>query len=83
MVIYINNMYSVFAGILEMSIVASVTIIFLLLFRPFLKKFPRIISYFLWGIVLFRLVCPVSFQSPISILRLPIVKSCFWIISVM
>ena len=67
---YLNSMYSVFTGILEMSIIASVSIIVLLLFRPVLKKFPRIISYFLWGIVLFRLVCPVSFQSPISILKL-------------
>ena len=67
---YINNMYSAFAGILEMSMIASVSIIVLLLLRPVLKKFPRIFAYLLWGIVLFRLVCPVSFQSPISIMKL-------------
>ncbi len=67
---YINNMYSVFADVLEMSIIASVAIIVLLLLRPLMKCFPRILSYLLWGIVLFRLLCPVSFQSPISILKL-------------
>lgn len=67
---YINNMYSVFAGILEMSMIASISIIVLLLLRPILKKFPRIFVYLLWGIVLFRLFCPVSFQSSISIMKL-------------
>ena len=68
---YINNMYSIFADVVEMSIIASVSIIILLLLRPFMTKFfPKIITYLLWAIVLFRLLCPVSFQSPISILKL-------------
>ena len=67
---YINNMYAIFTSILEMSIIASVSIIMLLLLRPVLKKLPRIFAYLLWGIVLLRLLCPVSFQSPISILKL-------------
>lgn len=67
---YINNMYSVFTDVLQMSLIASVAIVILLLLRPIMKLFPRIISYVLWGIVLFRLLCPVSFQSPISILKL-------------
>lgn len=67
---YINNMYDAFTGILEMSMIASVSIIIFLFLRPVLKKFPRIFSYLLWGIVLLRLLCPVSFQSSISILKL-------------
>ena len=68
---YINNMYFIFADVVEMSIIASVSIIILLLLRPFMTKFfPKIITYLLWTIVLFRLLCPVSFQSPISILKL-------------
>ena len=67
---YINNMYDAFTGILEMSMIASVSITILLLLRPVLKKFPRIFAYLLWGIVLLRLLCPVSFQSSISILKL-------------
>ena len=67
---YINNMYYAFVDILEMSILASISIIVLLLLRSVLKRFPRIIAYLLWGIILFRLLCPVSFESPISILKL-------------
>lgn len=67
---YINNMYLMFTDVLQMSIIASVAIVILLLLRPFMKYFPRVLSYLLWGIVLFRLLCPVSFQSPISILKL-------------
>ncbi len=67
---FINNLYSVFAVVLQMSLIASVAIIILLFMRPFMKNLPKILSYLLWGIVLFRLLCPVSFQSPISILRL-------------
>ena len=64
---YIENMYSRFTYILWMSLIAAIVIIILLLLRPMLKKFPRIFSYLLWGIVLFRLLCPVSFGSSISI----------------
>ena len=50
---YIENMYSRFTYVLWMSLVATIVIIILLLLRPILKKFPRIFSYLLWGIVLF------------------------------
>ena len=64
---YIDHMYSRFTYVLWMSLIAAIVIIILLLLRPMLKKFPRIFSYLLWGIVLFRLLCPVSFGSSISI----------------
>ena len=67
---YISNLHSLFTCVLGMSFVASIVIIILLLLRPVLKKFPEILSYFLWGIVLFRLLCPVSFESSISIFHL-------------
>ena len=67
---YIENMYSRFTYVLWMSLVATIVIIILLLLRPILKKFPRIFSYLLWGIVLFRLLCPVSFESSVSIFHL-------------
>ena len=67
---YIENMYSGFTYVLWMSLIATIVIIILLLLRPILKKFPRIFSYLLWGIVLFRLLCPVSFESSISIFHL-------------
>mgnify|MGYP003291737614 FL=1 len=67
---YIENMYSGFTYVLWMSLIATIVIIILLLLRPLLKKFPRIFSYLLWGIVLFRLLCPVSFESSVSIFHL-------------
>ena len=67
---YIENMYSRFTYVLWMSLIAAIVIIVLLLLRPMLKKFPRIFSYLLWGIVLFRLLCPVSFESSVSIFHL-------------
>lgn len=67
---YLNNIYFGFTYILWMSLIASIVIIALILLRPLLKKLPRIFSYVLWGIVLFRLLCPVSFDSSISIFHL-------------
>ena len=54
--------------ILNMSITASVIILFVLLARLALKKAPKIFSYVLWSVVLFRLLCPVSLPSPVSLL---------------
>ncbi|MBM6861915.1 hypothetical protein H9X78_15880, partial [Clostridium saudiense] len=33
-----------------------------------LKKCPKIFSYILWAVVLFRLICPVSFESKLSLI---------------
>ncbi|MGI5883266.1 MAG: M56 family metallopeptidase, partial [Dethiobacteria bacterium] len=46
-----------------MSFTASFVILFILLARTFLQKLPKVFSYALWGVVLFRLVCPFSFGS--------------------
>lgn len=51
-----------------MSITASFVIVFVLLARLVLKKAPKIFSYCLWAVVLFRLICPFSFESVLSIL---------------
>ncbi len=53
--------------LLDMSITSTVIILFVLLFRFLLKDRPKIFSYLLWGVVLFRLLCPVSFHSDISV----------------
>ena len=49
--------------ILNMSIAAGIIIIIVMLVRLLLKRAPKIFSYALWGIVLFRLLCPFSFSS--------------------
>ncbi len=51
-----------------MSITASIMILFVLLARLFLKKISKKLSYALWAIVLFRLICPFSFTSSLSLL---------------
>ena len=60
----------VFLQILNMSITAGIIILVVLLVRVLLKKVPKIFSYALWGIVLFRLLCPISFSSSVSVFNL-------------
>lgn len=64
-----------FVDVVNMSITASYAILFVLAARLLLKRAPKIFSYSLWGIVLFRLVCPFSFSSAFSFLRLAGEKS--------
>lgn len=65
-----NGLDNVFTTVLNMSVTASYAIIALLLIRLLLRTSPKVFSYALWGIVLFRLLCPFSFESPISLLSL-------------
>ena len=58
----------IFLQILNMSFTASFVIIFVLIARLLLKKSPKVLSYALWGVVLFRLLCPFSFESMFSLL---------------
>lgn len=57
---------ALFLQILNMSFTASFVIVFVLLARILLKKSPKVLSYALWSVVLFRLVCPFSFESVLS-----------------
>lgn len=54
--------------VLNMTLTASVMILVVLLVRLALRRAPRICSYALWAVVLFRLLCPVSFSSEFSLL---------------
>jgi beta-lactamase regulating signal transducer with metallopeptidase domain len=51
-----------------MSLTAGIVIVLVLLTRLPLKKAPKIFSYALWAVVLFRLLCPISFSSDFSLL---------------
>jgi len=57
-----------FLNVFDMSIVAGIVILAVLLVRLFLKKAPKIYSYLLWAVVLFRLLCPFSVESQFSII---------------
>lgn len=61
-------MTNIFLNILGMSLTASYCIILVCIIRLFLRKAPKIYSYCLWSAVLFRLICPVSLASPISLI---------------
>ena len=57
-----------FAEILNMSLTGSIVILAVLFIRLFLRKAPKKWSYLLWLVVAFRLACPVSLPSPVSLL---------------
>ena len=62
--------YELLPIVFNMSVTASVAILFVLLARLLLKKAPKIFSYALWAVVLFRLLCPVSITTGFSLLGL-------------
>ena len=62
-------MQAVFAKILNMSLTGSIVIAVVLLARLFLKRAPKIYSYALWAVVLFRLLCPLSITAGLSVLK--------------
>lgn len=59
-----------FAKVLNMSLTASLVIVLVVAARFVLRKSPKVFSYALWAVVLFRLLCPVSLPSPVSLLGL-------------
>lgn len=58
---------SLFQSVLSMSLTASVAILVVLAARLLLRRAPKIFSYALWAIVLFRLCCPVAVTSELSL----------------
>ncbi|MEA1962156.1 MAG: M56 family metallopeptidase [Bacillota bacterium] len=61
-------MEELFLQILNMSITSCYVILFVIVARLLLKKAPKIFSYALWSAVLFRLICPFSFESIFSLI---------------
>ena len=58
----------IFSHVLHMSLTATVVIVAVCLARLFLKRAPKIYSYLLWALVLFRLLCPVSLVTSFSVI---------------
>ncbi len=61
-------LYELLPTILNMSIIASIVIVAVLAIRLLLKRAPKIFSYAIWAVVLFRLLCPLTFESAIGLL---------------
>ncbi|MDO5545363.1 MAG: M56 family metallopeptidase [Eubacteriales bacterium] len=62
-------MQAIFAKILNMSLTGSIVIAVVLLAWLCLKRQPKIYSYALWAVVLFRLLCPLSITAGLSVLK--------------
>ena len=62
-------MSNLFSTVLNMSMTGSVVILLVVLARFLLKRAPKIFSYALWSVVLFRLLCPVALTAPVSVLN--------------
>lgn len=69
-----------FLQVLNMSFTASIVILAVLLLRLPLKRAPKVFSFALWGAVLFRLLCPFSLESVVSLLprTQPFPKEMVW-----
>ena len=60
-------MADIFIKLVNMSIAAGWLILAVIILRLVLYKAPKWMNCMLWGIVAFRLVCPVSFESTFSL----------------
>lgn len=69
-----RELRELFLVIVNMSMTAGLLVPLILTARAILSKAPKSFSYALWGIVGFRLICPISFSSVFSVFSLPIVK---------
>ena len=58
----------IFSVVLNMSLAANIVILTVYLARLVLQRAPKIYSYLLWALVLFRLLCPVSITSSFSLI---------------
>ena len=61
-------MSDLFINLLNMSITASWLVLAVIVLRFLLKKAPKWINAVLWSFVGFRLVCPFSFESVLSLI---------------
>lgn len=62
-------MTAIFERVLNMSLTGSIVIAVVLLVRLLLRRAPKIYSYMLWAVVLFRLLCPISLSAGLSVLK--------------
>ena len=57
-----------FSTLLTMSLTAAIAAGVVMLLRPLLKRVPRWVTCLLWAVVLLRMVCPVGFSLPVSLM---------------
>lgn len=70
MVAVLDALLPFLEGVFSMSLTGSAVILVLCLLRLCLKRAPKIYSYWLWAAAGFRLICPVSLASFLSIFNM-------------
>lgn len=63
----LNFFIDQFSHLMDISLTATIVILVVIAIRQLLKRTPKVFSYALWGIVLLRLLIPISIESPVSI----------------
>lgn len=63
-----------FLSVVNMSVTAGIAVLFVLAARVLLKKAPKFLSYLLWIVVGFRMVCPYSLPTVISFFNLEVIQ---------
>ena len=64
--------YELLPIVLNMTLTASIVIVLVLPARLALRRAPRVCSYVLWLVALFRLLCPVTISAPVSLIPEPV-----------
>lgn len=70
MEVFVDYLNELFIQILNMGITTIYVVMAVLIIRFCIRKAPKIFSYGLWAVVGFRLVCPISYSSVLSIFNL-------------
>ena len=63
-----ENIYRIFDGVWNLSLVGGYCVLLVILARLLLQKAPKWCSYLLWGIVFVRLCCPVLPKTGLSLI---------------
>ena len=63
-----ENIYRIFDGVWNLSLVGGYCVLLVILARFLLQKAPKWCSYLLWGIVFVRLCCPILPETGISLI---------------
>ncbi|MBR4879079.1 MAG: hypothetical protein IKU13_04545, partial [Clostridia bacterium] len=61
-------MMTLFYRVLDMSLMGSIAILFVLIARVLLKNMPRKLMVILWMVVILRLLCPFNIESSLSVI---------------
>ena len=65
-----EHLTTAFQALLTMALAALPVMAAVLAVRLLLRKAPRRFAYLLWAVVAFRLLCPVSVESPVGLVLL-------------